>query len=76
MIYLVFLPGAVLLYGMVFYAAWTGRVWTKGSVWNPKISHYKTEPFSYWLAVGAYIVLGTVFLMVSLHDLFGDNTAR
>ena len=36
----------------------------------------KTEPFMYWVGVGGNILLATAFLIFSLHDLFGDTTAR
>lgn len=73
MTFLIFLPAAILVYAIVFHAGWTGRIWTVG-IWNPKTSDRQIEPFKYWVAVGAYIVLATGLLMVSLHDLFGGVT--
>ena len=64
MIFLLTLPVAILLYGGVFYAAWTGSIWN-----NCKTYDCKTEPFMYWSNVGVYIVLATVSLALSLRDL-------
>ena len=75
MIFLICLPVAIFLYGTVFHAAWTGRIRMRAP-WYLDTYDCKTEPFMYWVGVGGNILLATAFLIFSLHDLFGDTTAR